>query len=128
MLQVEAVELLADLEEEDAEDQHRDENIERAGRSDFAWADVVFVSGMHIQFPQIRDIQRRAKSCGKLTVLGGSAVSSSPETYPEFDYLHIGEIGDARSEHFAPGQKLQRFRIGRRFGLNEHGLFLPAAG
>ena len=72
-----------------------DENIARAEHSDFAWADVVFVGGMHIQLSQIRDIHRRAKLCDKLTVLGGSAVSSSPETYPEFDYLHIGEIGDA---------------------------------
>jgi hopanoid C-2 methylase len=50
---------------------------------------------MHIQLSQIRDIHHRAKSLGKLTVLGGSAVSSRPQTYPEFDYLHIGEIGDA---------------------------------
>ena len=55
----------------------------------------------HIQLSEIRDIQCRAKSCGKLTVLGGSAVSSSPETYPEFDYLHIGEIGDATDELIA---------------------------
>jgi hypothetical protein len=79
-----------------------DENIEPAEHSDFAWADVVFVSGMHIQLSEIRDIQRRAKSCGKLTVLGGSAVSSSPETYPEFDYLHLGEVGDATDEFTMP--------------------------
>jgi hopanoid C-2 methylase len=72
-----------------------DENIERADRTDFAWADVVFVSGMHIQASQIHDIHRRAKSYGRVTVLGGSAVSGSPQTYPEFDHLHIGEIGDA---------------------------------
>ena len=78
-----------------------DENIERADPSDFAWADVVFVGGMHIQLSQISDIHHRAKSCGKLTVLGGSAVSSSPETYPEFDYLHLGEIGDATDELIA---------------------------
>ena len=69
-----------------------DENIERADRTDFAWADVVFVSGMHIQASQIHDIHRRAKSYGRVTVLGGSAVSSSPQTYPEFDHLHI--VGD----------------------------------
>ena len=78
-----------------------DENIERALHSDFAWADVVFVGGMHIELSEVRDIQRRAKSCGKLTVLGGSAVSSSPEAYPEFDYLHLGEIGDATDELIA---------------------------
>jgi radical SAM superfamily enzyme YgiQ (UPF0313 family) len=102
-----------------------DENIERAERSDFAWADVVFVSGMHIQSAQIRDIQRRAKSCGKLTVLGGSAVSSSPESYPEFDYLHIGEIGDATDRLIAvlevsvePPPIQQRFETLERLPLS----------
>jgi radical SAM superfamily enzyme YgiQ (UPF0313 family) len=72
-----------------------DENIKRAGPADFAWADAVFVSGMHIQAPQIRDIYARAHAAGKPTVLGGPSVSGSPEQYPEFDYLHLGEIGDA---------------------------------
>lgn len=102
-----------------------DENIEPAERSDFDWADVVFISGMHIQSAQIRDIQRRAKSCGKLTVLGGSAVSSSPETYPEFDYLHIGEIGDATDRLIAvlevsvePAPAQQRFETLERLPLS----------
>jgi radical SAM superfamily enzyme YgiQ (UPF0313 family) len=72
-----------------------DENVARASAADFAWADVVLVSGMHIQAPQIRDIAQRAKTAGKATVLGGPSVSGAPELYPEFDYLHIGEIGDA---------------------------------
>jgi radical SAM superfamily enzyme YgiQ (UPF0313 family) len=72
-----------------------DENIDPAHQHDFEWADVVFVSGMHIQAAQIHDIYARAKVHGLVTVLGGSSVSSSPEFYPQFDYLHIGEIGDA---------------------------------
>ena len=102
-----------------------DENIERAVHSDFAWADVVFVGGMHIQLSEVRDIQRRAKSCGKLTVLGGSAVSSSPETYPEFDYLHLGEIGDATDELIAtldggvePPTAQRRFETRERLPLS----------
>ena len=88
--------------------------------SDFAWADVVFVGGMHIQLPEVRDIQRRAKSCGKLTVLGGSAVSSSPETYPEFDYLHLGEIGDATDELIATlDESLEPPVAQRRFETRE---------
>ena len=75
-----------------------DENIARAGPADFAWADAVFVSGMHIQAPQIRDIYARAHAANKVTVLGGPSVSGSPEQYPEFDYLHLGEIGDATDE------------------------------
>jgi hopanoid C-2 methylase len=33
-----------------------DENISQATVADFDWADFVFVSGMHIQAPQIHDI------------------------------------------------------------------------
>jgi radical SAM superfamily enzyme YgiQ (UPF0313 family) len=72
-----------------------DENIARATPDDFAWADAVFVSGMHVQLPQIRDIRERAEAAGKVTVLGGPSASGSPEWYGEFNYLHVGEMGDA---------------------------------
>ncbi|HTV34578.1 MAG TPA: B12-binding domain-containing radical SAM protein, partial [Methylocella sp.] len=72
-----------------------DENIRRAGDEDFTWADAVMVSGMHIQRRRIDEINRRAHAFGKVTVLGGPSVSASPEFYPSFDYLHIGELGDA---------------------------------
>src|SRR5580692_8059499 len=45
------------------------ENICPAGADDFAWADIVLVSGMHIQAPQIRDIAARAHAAGKIAVL-----------------------------------------------------------
>jgi hypothetical protein len=67
-----------------------DENIASATHDDFAWADVVFVSGMHVQRRQMDDIRRRAHALDKVTVLGGSSVSACPEHYPDFDYLHIG--------------------------------------
>ena len=54
-----------------------DENIRPATAADFAWADVVMVTGMHIQAEQIRDIHRRAKEAGKIAVLGGPSVSAS---------------------------------------------------
>ncbi len=75
-----------------------DENIAFATVSDFAWADVVLVTGMHIQAEQIRDIRRRAHAAGKVAVLGGPSVSASPEMYPDYDYLHIGEMGDATDQ------------------------------
>jgi len=75
-----------------------DENVRRATAADFMWADVVFVSGMHIQRPQINDINRRAHGFQKVTVLGGPSVSGCPEYYPAFDYLHVGELGDATDE------------------------------
>jgi radical SAM superfamily enzyme YgiQ (UPF0313 family) len=78
-----------------------DENIAAATAEDFAWADVVFVSGMHIQRRQIDGINRRAHAHGKPTVLGGPSVSACPETYPDFDYLHVGELGDATEDLIA---------------------------
>ncbi len=72
-----------------------DENIRPASREDYLWADIVFVSGMHAQRPSIENICRRAHSYGRTTVLGGPSVSACPESYREFDYLHVGELGDA---------------------------------
>jgi hopanoid C-2 methylase len=72
-----------------------DENMRRASEEEFAWADAVFVSGMHVQRQQINDINRRAHLLGKVTALGGPSVSGCPDYYPDFDYLHLGELGDA---------------------------------
>ncbi len=72
-----------------------DENMQRAQQADFEWADVVCVTGMHIQAAEIHDVCRRAKACGKATALGGPSVSAAPEKYPDYDYLHIGELGAA---------------------------------
>ncbi|MGO9233451.1 MAG: B12-binding domain-containing radical SAM protein [Methylocella sp.] len=72
-----------------------DENMSPARAADFAWADAVFVSGMHIQRRRMEDICERAHAAGKVAVLGGPSVSACPELYPAFDYLHVGELGDA---------------------------------
>lgn len=72
-----------------------DENSRAATRDDFEWADVVFVSGMHIQRAQIRDIIARAHAHGCPVAIGGPSVSGCPEYYPEADFLHLGELGDA---------------------------------
>jgi hopanoid C-2 methylase len=103
-----------------------DENIAPARSADFAWADIVMVSGMHVQRPQIRDIAARAKTAGKLTVLGGASVSGAPELYPEFDYLHIGEIGDATErliaaldQSVAPPPAQTRFETAERLPLHD---------
>ena len=78
-----------------------DENVRPARASEFRWADAVMVSGMHIQRREINDINRRAHLAGKVTALGGPSVSGCPEYYPEFDFLHIGELGDATDDLIA---------------------------
>jgi hopanoid C-2 methylase len=72
-----------------------DENIRRAELQELAWADAVLVSGMHVQRGQILDVNQRAQALGRTTVLGGPSVSATPEAYGAFDYLHLGELGDA---------------------------------
>jgi hopanoid C-2 methylase len=72
-----------------------DENIRPVRDEEFAWADAVFVSGMHVQRERIANLARRAHQHGRIAVLGGPSVSACPEYYPEFDYLHLGELGDA---------------------------------
>lgn len=72
-----------------------DENHSLARDDDFAWADAIFCSGMHIQRAFTNDICRRAHAHGKIAVLGGPSVSACPDYYPDFDILHCGELGDA---------------------------------
>jgi radical SAM superfamily enzyme YgiQ (UPF0313 family) len=101
-----------------------DENAAAATERDFAWADAVFVSGMHVQRRQIEDIIARAHAAGRPVVLGGPSVSGCPEFYPDADLLHLGELGDATDRviewvdggHGRPSQQL-RFETGERLPL-----------
>src|SRR6201991_2502067 len=78
-----------------------DENIRAATTEDFEWAEAVFVSGMHIQRQQMNDICRRAHAFDLAVAIGGPSVSACPDYYPSFDYLHVGELGDATDELIA---------------------------
>jgi hopanoid C-2 methylase len=93
-----------------------DENSRAATVDDFRWADAVFVSGMHIQRAQIRDIIARAHAQGRTVIVGGPSVSGCPEYYPEADILHVGELGDATDqliEHLdrSPGRPPHQLRF-----------------
>ena len=78
-----------------------DENLRAATTEDFEWAEAVFVSGMHIQRQQMNDICRRAHAFDLAVAIGGPSVSACPDYYPSFDYLHVGELGDATNELIA---------------------------
>lgn len=103
-----------------------DENIRSAKPTDYRWADAVIVSGMHIQRSQINRINEMAHRYGKLTAIGGPSVSGCPEYYPDFDLLHIGELGDATDRMIEymdlhtdrPSQQI-RFETTERLPLNE---------
>jgi radical SAM superfamily enzyme YgiQ (UPF0313 family) len=103
-----------------------DENIQRVTPEEFAWADVVFISGMHIQRHRIHDLTRRAHDAGKVVALGGPSVSSAPDYYPDVDLLHCGEAGDATLRLFQridetverPGQQIM-YRTVERLPMSE---------
>ena len=60
-----------------------DENIRAATDDEFAWADAVFVSGMHVQSAGDPGHRRAAPSApARSCVLGGPSVSACPEHYP----------------------------------------------
>ncbi|MEA2903786.1 MAG: hopanoid methylase [Alphaproteobacteria bacterium] len=101
-----------------------DENIAPATAADLAWADVVLVSGMHIQAPQIRDIHARARAAGRVVALGGPSASAAPDMYPDIEFLHLGELGDATDRliahldrSVAPPPAQMRFETGERVAL-----------
>ncbi len=103
-----------------------DENMTRATEADFEWADAVLVTGMHIQAAEIHDVCARAKARGKVTALGGPSVSAAPEMYPDFDYLHIGELGRATDELIktidatvAPPPQQVRYTSAQRLPLSD---------
>lgn len=86
-----------------------DENVAEVTEADLAWADVVMTSGMHVQRRRLNELATRAHAHGKVCVVGGPSVSACPEYYPDYDILHVGELGDATDriiEHL--GRTVQR--------------------
>jgi radical SAM superfamily enzyme YgiQ (UPF0313 family) len=68
-----------------------DINVERLRDRDLAWADVVFVSGMHIQREPLMAILERCRTHGLRTVVGGPIASSVPAAELKADHVVIGE-------------------------------------
>src|SRR3954469_18847854 len=93
--------LLAAYLPEDWQVKFVDENLRRATREEFAWAGAGFVRRMHTQRQHINHICRRAHEFDLPVALGGPSVSACPDYYPSFDYLHVGELGDATNDLIA---------------------------
>ncbi len=75
-----------------------DTNVERLRDRDLAWADVVLLSGMHIQRESLVAIVDRCRVRGLRTVVGGPIASSLSAAELKADHVVIGEaeslIGD----------------------------------
>jgi radical SAM superfamily enzyme YgiQ (UPF0313 family) len=68
-----------------------DTNVERLHDRDLLWADVVMLSGMHIQQQTLVAIIERCKKLGRRTVVGGPIASSLPAAELKADHIVIGE-------------------------------------
>jgi radical SAM superfamily enzyme YgiQ (UPF0313 family) len=68
-----------------------DTNVERLRDRDLVWADVVLLSGMHIQSDSLLAIVERCQARGLRTVVGGPIASSVPAAELKADHVVIGE-------------------------------------
>ncbi|MGA2673482.1 MAG: B12-binding domain-containing radical SAM protein [Terracidiphilus sp.] len=68
-----------------------DTNVEPLRDRDLAWADVVLVSGMHIQRESLAAIVERCRARGLRTVVGGPIASSLSAADLKADHVVIGE-------------------------------------
>jgi len=68
-----------------------DTNVELLRDRDLAWADVVLLSGMHIQSESLLAIVERCRARGLRTVVGGPISSSVPAVELKADHVVIGE-------------------------------------
>jgi len=75
-----------------------DLNVRRLKDSDLAWADVVFLSGMIVQGPSMKEQIARAKRHGLRTVVGGPIVSAKHPSIAEADHAVEGEAEEIISQ------------------------------
>jgi radical SAM superfamily enzyme YgiQ (UPF0313 family) len=68
-----------------------DTNVERLRDRDLDWADVVLLSGMHIQQEPLVAIVERCRARGLRTVVGGPIASSLSAAELKADHVVIGE-------------------------------------
>ena len=68
-----------------------DANVERLRDRDLDWADVVLLSGMHIQQEALVAIVERCRARGLRTVVGGPIASSLSAAELKADHIVIGE-------------------------------------
>jgi radical SAM superfamily enzyme YgiQ (UPF0313 family) len=68
-----------------------DLNVEPLAQADLVWAEVVFVSAMLAQKDSLQKVIARAKTLGKLVVVGGPYATTSATDLPDADHIFLGE-------------------------------------
>jgi len=70
-------------------------SIEPLLDSDILWADLLMLSGMHVQRDEVKQIAERARSLNRRVMIGGPYASSQPDVLLEFaDHVVTGEPDD----------------------------------
>lgn len=72
-----------------------DENVRPITEDDWAWADVLMINAMIVQAGAVERLTREAHARGLPVAMGGPHPTIAPQDYPEADYVHCGEVGDA---------------------------------
>ena len=75
-----------------------DMNVARIKEADLAWADVVFLSGMIVQGPSMKEVIARCKQRGLRTVVGGPIVSAGDAAITNADHIVQGEAEEVIAE------------------------------
>ncbi len=68
-----------------------DLNVESLHDDDILWADLVFLSGMSVQYQSARNIIDRCKVLGKKIVAGGPLFTARYDEFDDVDYLVLNE-------------------------------------
>ena len=68
-----------------------DTSIDELTDEDIQWADMVFISGMHIQLEAVRKIIDRCKKLDTKTVGGGPLFTGAPDLLDDVDHLILNE-------------------------------------
>ncbi len=78
-----------------------DRNIEDFCSADIEWADMVMTGGMLPQQPDMMHLIETAHAHNKPIVVGGPAVTSSPQVYDHADFKVIGEAEEIMDDFVA---------------------------
>ena len=85
-----------------------DRNVEELHDEDILWADLVMTGGMINQQPDCLGVIDRCHALGKLVVVGGPDVTSSPHLYRTADFQVLGEAEDIIKDFIAAWERGER--------------------
>ncbi|MBI3181638.1 MAG: B12-binding domain-containing radical SAM protein [Myxococcales bacterium] len=68
-----------------------DLNLGPLSDEELLWADAVLVTGMLVHEESMHEVLARARKLDKRTVVGGPAVNTNPEAFPDADHVFRGE-------------------------------------